>query len=208
MNAKKGAHITPEMAAGVAGHALESRRASRFLVRTAHYHRFLVVGQFRFDVVGGDITLGICLRARRKTPAEVNANAVRVARIAIGETEKPRPKNPAAVALGRLGASKGGNARAAALSAMERSAIARKAAESGGTRNYLRHSQVTDKEHVARISELVYSLDEAVVAARKDGLTVNLSVSAQNSPLPLTHQIERTTPLFDVGKKVDISDAK
>ena len=67
---------------------------------------------------------------------------------------------------------------------------------------------MTDKEHVARISELVYSLDEAVVAARKDGLTVNLSVSAQNSPLPLTHQIERTTPLFDVGKKVDISDAK
>lgn len=65
----------------------------------------------------------------RKTPADVNANAVRVARIAIGEVETPRPKNPAAVALGKLGASKGGKARAAALSAKERSEIARKAAE-------------------------------------------------------------------------------
>lgn len=65
----------------------------------------------------------------RNTPADVNANAVRVARIATGEAETPRPKNPAAVALGKLGASKGGKARALALSAKERSAIARKAAE-------------------------------------------------------------------------------
>ena len=65
----------------------------------------------------------------RKTPADVNSNAVRVARIATGEAEKPRKKNPAAVALGKLGASKGGIARAAALSAKERSAIARKAAD-------------------------------------------------------------------------------
>jgi hypothetical protein len=41
-----------------------------------------------------------------------------------------RPKNPAAVALGRLGASKGGKARAAKLSAKKRAAIARKAARS------------------------------------------------------------------------------
>jgi hypothetical protein len=39
-----------------------------------------------------------------------------------------RPKNPAAVALGRLGASKGGKARAAKLSAKKRAQIARKAA--------------------------------------------------------------------------------
>lgn len=38
-------------------------------------------------------------------------------------------KNPAAVALGKLGASKGGKARAKKLSPEERSAIAKKAAE-------------------------------------------------------------------------------
>lgn len=38
-------------------------------------------------------------------------------------------KNPAAVALGRLGGAKGGKARAAALSKKERSAIAKKAAK-------------------------------------------------------------------------------
>lgn len=76
----------------------------------------------------GEVHCGMPTRPR-KTPADVNANAVRVARIATGEAEKPRPKNPAAVALGKLGASKGGKARAAALTAKERSAIARKAAE-------------------------------------------------------------------------------
>jgi hypothetical protein len=68
----------------------------------------------------------------RKTPADVNSNAVRVARLAVGadpKPEKPRKKNPAAVALGRLGASKGGNARAAALSPKRRSKIAKEAAE-------------------------------------------------------------------------------
>jgi len=41
---------------------------------------------------------------------------------------RPRKKNPAAVALGRLGASKGGKARAAKLSANQRRKIAKKAA--------------------------------------------------------------------------------
>lgn len=45
------------------------------------------------------------------------------------KTGKPPPeKDPAAVALGRRGGLKGGKARAAALSAQERSEIARKAA--------------------------------------------------------------------------------
>jgi len=39
------------------------------------------------------------------------------------------PKNPAAVALGKLGGSKGGKARAAKLSPARRKAIARKAAK-------------------------------------------------------------------------------
>ena len=42
--------------------------------------------------------------------------------------EKPPTKNPAAVALGRLGGQKGGPARAAKLSAKKRKAIAKKAA--------------------------------------------------------------------------------
>lgn len=42
--------------------------------------------------------------------------------------EAPKEKNPAAVALGRLGGAKGGPARAAALSPAKRKAIAKKAA--------------------------------------------------------------------------------
>jgi hypothetical protein len=44
-------------------------------------------------------------------------------------TPEQRKKNPAAVALSKLGASKGGQARAAALSARKRSIIAKKAAQ-------------------------------------------------------------------------------
>lgn len=42
---------------------------------------------------------------------------------------KPKEKNPAAVALGKLGGAKGGAARAAKLSAKKRKAIAVKAAK-------------------------------------------------------------------------------
>lgn len=52
----------------------------------------------------------------------MNETAFRVIREATGE------KNPAAVALGRLGGKKGGPARAAKLSAKKRQQIARKAA--------------------------------------------------------------------------------
>ena len=45
------------------------------------------------------------------------------------DIESPPKKNPAAVALGRLGGLKGGKARAKKLSAEKRSEIARKAAE-------------------------------------------------------------------------------
>jgi hypothetical protein len=49
----------------------------------------------------------------------------------VSKTEPPaaKPKNPAAVALGRLGGLKGGAARAAALSPKKRSQIAAKAAK-------------------------------------------------------------------------------
>jgi hypothetical protein len=70
-------------------------------------------------------------RESNPDPNEYAASVVRDV-IAKGENmpqaDKPK-KNPAAVALGKLGASKGGKARAAKLSAERRKEIARKAAE-------------------------------------------------------------------------------
>lgn len=60
--------------------------------------------------------------------------AKRVVDQATGLAPKPAPvpdtRNPAAVALGKLGGKKGGPARAASLSAKRRSDIAKKAARS------------------------------------------------------------------------------
>jgi len=66
----------------------------------------------------------------KQGPEDVNETAFRVMREATGEgpQEEPSGKNPAAVALGRLGGKKGGKARAEKLSAMRRSEIARRAA--------------------------------------------------------------------------------
>jgi len=64
-----------------------------------------------------------------KRPADVNARAVMIAKIATGEIEDMTTddgKNAAAVALGRMG----GKARAAGMSARKRKEIARKAAKS------------------------------------------------------------------------------
>ena len=61
-----------------------------------------------------------------KRPADVNARAVMVAKIATGEIQDT--KSDAASALARLGGLKGGKARAKKLSAEERKEIARKAA--------------------------------------------------------------------------------
>ena len=72
-------------------------------------------------------------RASNKPPRDVNQLAKYILDVTIGETDKVEPpsereKNPAAVALGKLGASKGGKARAEKLSAKKRSEIAKKAA--------------------------------------------------------------------------------
>lgn len=62
----------------------------------------------------------------RKPPEDENAAAFdAVARL----TGDPPAKDPAAVSLGRRGGLKGGKARAKSLSAEERSAIAKAAAE-------------------------------------------------------------------------------
>jgi hypothetical protein len=63
-----------------------------------------------------------------KRPADVIGNAIKVARLAVGDEEETvidDGKDPAAKALG----AKGGNARAKSLSASKRSAIAKKAAQ-------------------------------------------------------------------------------
>jgi hypothetical protein len=72
---------------------------------------------------------------RNPKPAEPDVNEM-AARIVSEDTGKPKKlagatheKNPAAVALGRLGGLKGGKARAESLSAAKRKAIAKKAAK-------------------------------------------------------------------------------
>lgn len=70
---------------------------------------------------------------RKKQPQTNDINAL-AASIVQKATEEPIPepmpeKNPAAVALGRLGGLKGGKARAESLSANQRREIAQKAAK-------------------------------------------------------------------------------
>jgi hypothetical protein len=74
----------------------------------------------------------------RKRPTDVNELAAQVVGEATGEIEPaPDPdagKDPAAVALGRKGGLKGGKARAAKMTAEERSIAAKKAAEARWSR--------------------------------------------------------------------------
>lgn len=70
---------------------------------------------------------------KKKRPRDISQLAASIVADATSE-EKPTPeptskKNPAAVALGRLGGLKGGKARAAKLSAKKRKEIAKKAAK-------------------------------------------------------------------------------
>jgi hypothetical protein len=75
-------------------------------------------------------------RASKKRPRDFAQLAKQVVEEAIGERldgtplppEPPDTRNPAAVALSKLGASKGGRVRARRLSAARRGEIARKAA--------------------------------------------------------------------------------
>lgn len=82
--------------------------------------------------------------ARKKKPeSDVNVTAFQILQAVTGEPanshngndkpakkKAPPAKNPAAVALGRLGGLKGGKARARKLTAKERTEIAKKAARS------------------------------------------------------------------------------
>jgi hypothetical protein len=70
----------------------------------------------------------------KRSSKDINETAFAVVQQATGQqpaAEVPKhEKNPAAVALGRLGGLKGGKARAASLSKKRRQEIAKKAAES------------------------------------------------------------------------------
>lgn len=75
---------------------------------------------------------------RSSKPKDENISAFEIIKAATEDQEEPakeetRQKNPAAVALGRLGGLKGGKARARKLSAKKRKDIARKAANSRWT---------------------------------------------------------------------------
>jgi hypothetical protein len=65
--------------------------------------------------------------SKKKTSEDVNTLAASIVEQATGESISL--KNPAAVALGRLGGLKGGKARAAKLTPEERKGIAQKAAQ-------------------------------------------------------------------------------
>ena len=65
---------------------------------------------------------------KRSSKRDVAQNAHSVVEKLIGAPLKPKKKNPAAVALGKLGGAKGGRARAQKLTPEQRTAIAQKAA--------------------------------------------------------------------------------
>jgi hypothetical protein len=70
--------------------------------------------------------------AKKRRPRDPNQLAASIVQDATAEPtpkESPPGKNPAAVALGRLGGLKGGKARAEKLSAKKRKEIAKKAAQ-------------------------------------------------------------------------------
>ena len=73
------------------------------------------------------------MEKKKKRPTDINKLAASIVEDATKEQTETQPakeKNPAAVALGRLGGLKGGKARAEKLSAKKRSEIAKKAARS------------------------------------------------------------------------------
>lgn len=70
-------------------------------------------------------------RSRKLQEPDINETAFNI----IQQVTQPKEKNPAAVALGRLGGLKGGKARAEKLSPKKRSLIAKKAALSRWKQN-------------------------------------------------------------------------
>jgi hypothetical protein len=72
---------------------------------------------------------------KRSSKENSDLNQLAAAIVSSSTTEGRLTKNPAAVALGRLGGLKGGKARAESLSSKQRSEIAKKAAQSRWKKN-------------------------------------------------------------------------
>lgn len=66
---------------------------------------------------------------KRSSKKDFAQNALRVVEISTGQPLKPKEKNAAAVALGKLGGLKGGKARAEKLTPEQRREIAQRAAK-------------------------------------------------------------------------------
>jgi hypothetical protein len=62
----------------------------------------------------------------------------------------------------------------------------------------------SDKELTKAVVDAVFAAGEAIAEARRAGLTVELH-EFDAKGLALSVSVSRTTPLFDVGKKVDIT---
>jgi hypothetical protein len=79
----------------------------------------------------------------KRSSKDLNETAFSIVQQSTGQAAPVPPpvpaKNPAAVALGRLGGLKGGNARAESLSAKRKKAIAKKAAEQKWKKYYSEH---------------------------------------------------------------------
>jgi hypothetical protein len=73
---------------------------------------------------------------KRSSKPDINQLAKSIVDQAAGQAPPAPQKNPAAVALGKLGGAKGGPARAAKLSAAKRKAIAKKAAAARWSREH------------------------------------------------------------------------
>lgn len=71
---------------------------------------------------------------QKRSSMDVNETALAVVQSMVNADTK-EAKNPAAVALGRLGGLKGGKARAKNLTASKRKAIAKKAAKARWSKN-------------------------------------------------------------------------
>lgn len=65
---------------------------------------------------------------KRSSKPDLNETAFNIVQRSTGQQPPEQPKNPAAVALGRLGGLKGGKARAESLTARRRKQIAKAAA--------------------------------------------------------------------------------
>ena len=98
----------------------------------------------------------------KKRPTDANQLAKLVVDQLTGDAEppqEPRKKNPAAVALGRLGGLKGGPARAEKLTAEQRSESARKAAKARWDRYLSQQREVKVIRHTEPEREFMRGLD-------------------------------------------------